>query len=788
MTSTTTLPRTDTAERAVAMAQCVAPLATGILAPLLDSNAAALASIAYLGTAGLIAANYMNRLGKLADYLPGMDILRQHGSTMWVSGLSTGMALGLGTLGGPDATDALLAGVTTFPSVPGIVSLGWWAAVALVPIKLRRVLGRRRTTTATGSGAPDQVNQTSPNLTEAIMRAWAQHISHPEHGEHRHQVLTDVVIHFDTDEHTGRQIPVRWSGRILAPAGASVTVKAASVSSTFRTNPAWIDITAGTHAGEALISVSYTAPAELDPNTLAGAWRKRVARSGGLMPKTHLEKVTYDPNTEGESAYVCADEDLDLLKAPDRLALAGALRTSPLLVSYEPLANNPRKAILRTMPRNPLEKGRAFQGLDSLKVSAGGRFRMGGAISGHPALIQLYDPQLGAQHLVIAGTTGSGKGGAVQMTALGCHANGYAMLYADPKGASNPAIPKMAAYSGLQQYGSLGTLRISYALLMHRKEEAAKYDLKNFVHSAMRPLTVTKLDEAGQLLSGGMPGRKEAVAIVKAGASLGRSLGMPWELINQVINLDQLGGEQAIRANLIKGGTWLILRTDSDQTNLADLPPGFEGIDPGMIPAVWSKDDESLIYDESIPEDDPVRTFGLGYLAAPGGRPGMMRVDLLEDATPYIDPARIAIPEDFPDWSDAYLEEIANTPIPGFEESSDGDTDETDRTGPKYTAGLSFAKKELTADEKIVRALTDHADPLHVEALNGGDLEPDEYEVTYLDKPTLLSDTGLNENTLNNALNRLVKKGDIHRQAGVRGSYGLGPDPASGQDDEEAAA
>lgn len=779
MSSTATTPRTDTAERTAALLQCATPLAAGVMAPLMTDGAAWLTGGAYLGAGALIALNYMNRLGALADHLPGMDILRQHGSTMGIAGLSTGMALGLGALGGPEAADALLAGFTTLPSTEGIVSLGWWAAVGLVPLKLRRVLGRRATNTPQGQQAV-AVNQTPPSLVEAIMRQWAEHISHPERGTHRHQVLTDITIDFDTDQH-GRRQPFRWRGRILAPAGASVTVRKENVSSTYRT--AFIDIQAGNHAGEALVTVSYKAPAELDPSTLAGAWKKRLARPGGLMPKTHLEKVTYDPNTEGESAYVCADEDLDLLTAPDRLALAGALRTAPLLVSYEPLANNPRKAILRTMPRNPLEKGRPFQGLTSLKATPGGRFRVGGAISGHPALVQVYDPKLGAIHLVIAGTTGSGKGGAAQMTALGCHANGYAMLYADPKGASNPSIPHMAAYSGLQQYGSLGTLRISYALLMHRKEEAAKYDLKNFVHATGRPLTATILDEAGQVLGPDMPNRKESVAIIKADASLGRSLGMSVVLINQVVNLDQLGGEQAIRANLIKGGTWLILRTDSDQTNLADLPPGFEGIDPGMIPAVWSTDDDSLIYDETIPEDDPVRTFGLGYLAAPGGRPGMMRIDLLEDATPHVEPDRIAIPEDFPDWSDARLEEIANTPIPGFEEKGgDGNTEETDRSGPKYTAGLTLPKKELSADDKILRAVTEHADPLHIEALTDGDIDPDEYEIQYLDKATLMQETGLKGSTFDNALTRLTKARKIHRSKDARGVYGLGPDPDE-QDD-----
>jgi hypothetical protein len=295
----------------------------------------------------------------------------------------------------------------------------------------------------------------------------------------------------------------------------------------------------------------------------------------------------------------------------------------------------------------------------------------------------------------------------------------------------------------------------------------------------MRPWCPTILDEAGQLLAPNMPNRKEAVAIVKAGATLGRSMGMPLVLINQVVNLDQLGGEQAIRANLIKGGSWIILRTDSDQTNLGDLPPGFEGIDPGMIPAVWPSGEESLIYDPDLPEDDPIRTFGLGYLATGGGRPGMMRIDTLEDATPHIRHDQIAVPEDFPDWDDAKLEEIANTPIPGFEDGGSGDTDEG---GPVIAPGVDLpAKKEQTAEEKILAALRDEADPLHLNYLDGADdIGPDDFDITYLDRSALLTATGLKEGTFANALGKLETARKIHRiTEGKNVRVGLGPTPAT---------
>ncbi|WP_086733244.1 type IV secretory system conjugative DNA transfer family protein [Streptomyces glaucescens] len=759
-------PRAETAERFAAIGQCVLPIATGALAPLLDPSAATAAGTTYLAGAAFVGLNYMNRLGSWANDLPMMDIARAHRDTLGISTITTGMALGLGTLGGPEATDLLMAGALQPTTVPGILSLGWWISVALVPLKLRRVLGRKRPTpTATPGTAP--VNQTIPGpvtLADQILAAWEAHISNPDSGQHKHQILADVTVYTD-----------RWTGRVIAPAGASVTVSKEAVSSVYRVNAGWISLEHGAHAGEALITVSYSAPAELDPNTLAGAWKKRVACSGGSMPKTHLENVTDDPNTGGQAAWVVADDDMrGALKAPDLTDLAGDLRKSPLLISYEPNFNNVRKAIIRVMDTNPLEAGHDFQGLDSLKASAGGWFPIGKIISGHPARFQMFDPKLGALHLVIAGTTGSGKGGAVQVVSLGYHANGAAIIYADPKGASNPAIPKMAAHSGLQRYGALGAMRLSYHVLQHRVAEAAKLDLKNFQPSKMRPWCPTILDEAPQMLGPKVPNRAEAVHIVKAGASLGRSLGMPWVLVTQTVNLDQMGGEQAIRANLLAGGAWLILRTDSDQVNLGDLPPGFEGIDPSNIPAVWPTEDESLIYDPDIPEDDPRRTFGLGYLAAPGGRAGMMRIDTLEDATPHIRPEQIAHPEDVPWWGDeTVMEELANTPLPGFEDGTSSD-DSDDR--PVIAPGVDFQKKEPTAEEKIITALRDEADPLHLEYLDGSsDIEPGDFDIAYMDRAQLLAATGLKDGTFANALGRLEAAGKLHRVAeGKSVRVGLG--------------
>ncbi|WP_055696506.1 hypothetical protein [Streptomyces silaceus] len=784
--STITTPRAAGTERAIALATSVAPVVTGLLAPLLDGGAAATAGCGAVAATAFTAANYMNRIPPdIVEQLPAGDIIRAHAGPMFLSAITSGMAVSMGTVVGPQGADALMAGVLTLPSVPGILSLGWWAAVALVPYKLRTVFGHRQIVPREEPAAAGDI-VVLPTDADDVLRRWGAFISSPDSGTHKHQVLTDVHVEVDR---AGR--PVRWAGRILAPAGSGVTVDKKAVSSVYRVDPAWIEIETGDHSGEARITVSLTKPADLDPTSLAGAWKRYAARRGGLMEKTHLEGVVDDPNTGGQAAYVVADDELDVLRVPNQMALAGALRTSPTLVSYEPIANDPRRAMVRMMPESPLERGHPFPGLEAMRMTKGGRIPLGRTVSGHPSMIPILDPVLGAMHVVIAGATGSGKGGAAQVLALGYHANGGAMIYADPKGASNPAVTRMAAHAGLQDYGALGAMRIAYWVCQHRKQEAARYELKNFQHSAMRPLAPTILDEANRLLGPRAVDRKEAVFITGELTSQGRFIGMPFCLINHVVNLDQIGGEQAIRANLIKGGSWIILRTDSDQTNLADLPEGFEGIDPADIPDVWKVGEESLIYNPAeIAEDDPIRTFGLGFVGSAGGRPGMQRIWILEDATPHIQPDLIAAPEDVPWWGDRdRMEELANTPLPGFEKDGSGPAESG---GSKYTPGVDLpasAKKE-SADKRIVRALRDHSDPLHVQALDGAPLAPEDYEVAYLDRDTISRETGLAGSTLDNAFTRLTKAGEIHRQvkdgAEVRGVYALGPAPTTREEDEHA--
>ncbi|MEU9998118.1 type IV secretory system conjugative DNA transfer family protein [Streptomyces sp. NPDC050848] len=766
MSANTTTVSTSSTERAVAVATTAAPIVTGILAPLLDGGAAFTAAIAYGATGGFLAANYMNRLPPgLAHHLPAGDIVRAHRVPLFISTLTSGMALGLGTLGGLEGTDALMAGIVTMPSIPGIVSLGWWAAVALVPLKLRNVLRRPRTgnqhTQTPQPGLPGPVMPDVP-LTDAqrIAYAWYTHISHPAHGTHRGQELT-LRTH-STD---------RWTGTVTAPTGSSVTVKKDTISSVYKVDASWIDLTPGAHAGELHLTVNLTPPPTLDEGTLAGAWAKYVARKGGLMAGTYLTDVQDDPNTGGQVAVVVADDTLDKLTHPDRSTLAGALRTTPLLISYEPRLN-PREAVVRKMDHNPLEEGTQFPGAGVLKVNENGYIQIGRGISGFPARIQLFDPKLGAQHVLVAGVTGSGKGGTLQLIALAHHVNGSAIINADPKGSSNPAIDAMAAYSGLGPDGAIGALRVWYHGLQHRIAESARLGMKNFQPSADRPWVPLILDEASKLLGEKAEHKKEAVFIINAGATLGRSLGMPVIIANQLMQLAQFGGDPAIRDNIFYGGSLVLLRSDSQQKHLIDLPDNFAGCNPADIPPAWSED-RALVFDADLPENDPVRTFGLGFAASPGAHAEMMRNWLLEDATPHIDTTQIAHPADWPFWDQR--DELARYSVLP-EDQEDG---EEGGGGAIFDMGSLSAppKKPKTADDKILQFLEEYADPI-AEAIN------------YAHKDQIADMTRIEGSTLDNALSRLSKAGKIHRQTEngkeLRGWYGLGPtpNPAPASDDQ----
>ncbi|MFJ9460347.1 hypothetical protein ACIRST_35400 [Kitasatospora sp. NPDC101447] len=731
-------------EKRFAVAQVAAPLLAAGVTPFLDSQAAGTVAT-FLAAPVLVAgANAAGLLSdRLLDDVPGGDVLRAHRRPFALSAVATATAAATATVQGLPGIDALLAGWMTMPSLAGLVSTAWWATTGLVAFSLRRVLGSSKPKTKAPAAPAAPAEPTLPPAVAKVLQLWFAHIS-GEYGACPGQHLTL----------TGHG-PEEWEGIIEAAPGRPVTVTSATVSGVYRVPAAWITITEGHHDSSKRIHVRLVAPTEQDGpqySALEALWLQRVARKGGCMPGTHLEDITEDPATGGVAAWVMADEDTDALTIPDLYTIAGALRTTPLLVSVE-RTGNPRKAVFRMMDRSPLEDGRSLPGPETLLANKNGFVQLGTGVSGKPARVQLYDPEGGARHVLLTGVTGAGKGGVIQLLALSYHVNGAAIIYADPKGSSNPDVEDMAAYPGCGLDGAIGALRVAYAILCHRIEESRDLRAKNFQPTPERPYVVTILDEMSQALGDKSPHRAEAAFIVLALASLGRSMGMPLVLCGQILNLDQMGASAAIRDNVFYGGALILLRSDSAQAGRVDLPRAFDGIDPSQIPAYWKGDEENLIYDPSVPEDDPRRTFGVGYVVGPDERAEMMRAWLLESAAGHWNPARVAYPADFPGWADR--DAIAATPVgPAAEEAAGGGA------GWMPASAAPVLVKEPTAEEKILTVLDERRDPMGL-------------EVGYLHLDQITDMTGVARKTVENTCSRLAKKGTLVRRSANAGEYGL---------------
>ncbi|WP_432089130.1 hypothetical protein [Streptomyces sp. bgisy095] len=731
MSEITVTRRPHLADQVPALVSVIAPPALGALTPLLEPGLAALTAAATVCGSVAFGAHYVGKLPAGITHATGIpEVLNAQRSTLLGSSLLASMATVPAAFLGPAYTDALMTGVLDPASVAGVVSAAWWSMWAGLTYKLRPALAARKVRVPAPAPTAGPIGTSGPG---GLYRVWADHIS-SENGAYPGQHLVGV-----------RETGDGWEGLIEAPQGKAVNVSAEAVGSAYRVPAVCVTFAPGQHPGERYVTVRRTPPAELDPNTMEGMWARLVRPT--VMPGTHLKDAQVDPATGGWVAWVVADDDVAAVPVPDRKLLVGALRSSMTLVDYQPHASNPRRGKIRIMDKNPLEDGVPFPGPQVLKPSDGGYIAIGRGISGRVARLQMFDPVLGAQHIFVAGVTGSGKGGVVQIIALAAHLAGTAIINADPKGSSNPDVEAMAAYSATGS-DAIKSLRVAYALLQHRIAESARLGRKNFKATPDCPWVMVVVDETHMITDSSTEDGKEAVFILDKIASLGRNMGMTLLIVNQAVNADKLGGSTALRMNVIQGGALVMLRTDSAQSNLVTVD-GFEGIDPGAIPAAWSAQDEALVWSDDIPINDPVRTYGLGYVGSPGEPVQMMRTWILESAAPYIRHDQIVWPKDWTGWDERY--DIAETPVTDDGSSFSGGGSGRGSGGGVPSFGVVMPKMppEPSADTAILDCM---------EGRYGMEITKDEIRLF----------TGLNEKTLSNTLTTLVKNGDIERvRAGV---------------------
>jgi hypothetical protein len=731
MSEITVTRRPHLADQVPALVSVIAPPALGALTPLLEPGLAGLTAAATVSGSAALVAHYVGKLPAGIARATGIpDVLEAQRSTLLGSSLLASMATVPGVFLGPDYADALMTGFLDPATVAGAVSAAWWSMWAGLAYKLRPALAARKIRIPAPARPPGRGG--SGGGPGALYRTWADHISGDD-GVHPGQHLVGVRQLEDGDG---------WEGLIEAPQGKAANVTAESVGSAFRVPAACVTFAPGTHPGEQYVTVNRTTPAELDPSTMEGRWARLVRPK--VMPGTHLMDAQVDPATEGWVAWVVADDDVPAVPVPDRKLLVGALRSSMTLVDYQPHASDPRRGKIRIMDKNPLEDGVPFPGPQVLEPSKGGYIAIGRGVSGRVARLQMFDPVLGAQHIFIAGVTGSGKGGVVQIIALAAHLAGTAIIYADPKGSSNPDVETMAAYAATGP-DAIKSLRVAYALMKHRIAESARLARKNFKATPACPWVMVIVDETHMVIDPSTDEGKEALLILEQIAALGRNLGMTLLIVNQAVNADKLGGSTVLRTNVIQGGALVMLRTDSAQSNLVTVD-GFEGIDPGAIPAAWSAEDEPLVWSDDIPLNDPARTYGLGYVGSPGEPVQMMRTWILESAAPYIRHDRIAWPEDWTGWDERH--DIAETPANGADSAPTSTRNPSSSGSGAFPGSLDALTQLMPPEPSADAAILEY-----MESVIGLETTKDDIRVF----------TGLNEKTLSNTLTALVKDGSIER-------------------------
>ncbi|MFD3883038.1 type IV secretory system conjugative DNA transfer family protein [Streptomyces microflavus] len=750
-------PATDTAERntsgtvdlTAAALLTLSPAACLAVGTQMDDIPAVINAALVAGAGACTAAGARLAGGHTTLNLPETSLVRRQAwSLVSASGASL-LSLLSGFIDGAAGPDALLSTVFA-PSWAqagyAVMSGAWWAATGFTVWSLRKQLLYRQPaptpTPAPEPAAPQEQpsnpvvpQQISPTGSVAqILHLW-QYIGGPN-GVAPDHLLKDVDVAPDGS----------WTGRVRSPLGKTVSsyVNQGTLAQVYAVPDAWVTVAEGFNSGERIVAVRAQAPAPtagVDDSTPQGVWAAYVAAPGRPLPGTTLENIGVNTPEQGGGwrAYVRADRRR--VPTPDLIDLAAALGVERLsLISYV-TTSDPTRAIVRVMDRNPLEDGMPIPTLDALTASTGGYIPIGRYVTMTEVLIQLCEPGDGAKHMMIAGATGSGKSALIEVIALACHANGYALVLADPKGNSfRKHTYDMAAVHGFGIDGSMNALRTAHAKLKQAQKDLEGTGENTFTHTPQRPLTVVVLDEASRLLNKNSPVKDEAVAIVDDFASLGRALGFSLVLANQIVNLDQLGGSQAVRTNLIGGGTLVMLRTSSGQKHLADLPDEFGHIDPSQIPQTWVRE-LSL---DGIPDGDPRRTYGLGYGAGPGAMAEMMRTSYAPDLATLFDPARVVRL----DLTDIDTTTPAHTTPPP--------TAPATHALPHSTAAAAAPVKE-TVEDKVLAVLRE---------TGGGALR----------RKQILDLTGAKDAQLDRVLKKLRETGAVINPDGIEGLYALPTD------------
>jgi hypothetical protein len=355
----------------------------------------------------------------------------------------------------------------------------------------------------------------------------------------------------------------------------------------------------------------------------SAVWDERVGVQGGALPGSQLLAITGE--TAGWSATIALPPGqlttARALAATDRIASAYSVSAGSIVV--EPaLGAEQNRARLLVLTTNPLRAIQPFTGprLDH----ASGRLPIGTHADGTTAWWRLWTPGSGVCHGLIAGTTGSGKSGLVNLLCTEIRVSGVAVLWlADPEqGESVPDWQDAADWFAGTIPEIRRMLQAAERIMNGRKRRRARQtwidDLGrirrgrgHFDPTPGEPQLNVIIDESPDVLAD--PECRRIVALI---GKKGRKLGVSVTVIAQVPSLAELGGDLTIRS-MLSSTNIVMFRTSDKLSKQMGLPQDLP-VNPANLPEAWP---------------DGTSTAGLGYVASAGGRLSPVRVHYVQD--PY---------------------------------------------------------------------------------------------------------------------------------------------------------
>lgn len=356
-------------------------------------------------------------------------------------------------------------------------------------------------------------------------------------------------------------------------------------------------------------------------------WMRHGHSPNGAIPGSYLVGMEDLDDGLGWSATISMDADTPYttehaIAATKRISKIFGVPVNQIVVEA-PISGLAGEARLLVLRRNPLVDVQLFDGptLDHQT----GYITIGQHAEGALARWRLWTPGSGVNHGLIAGTTGAGKSGLLNVLCAEIRHSGVGVLcLADPEdGESVPdwavhgphvfagTIPKIRRMlQAVERIGDARKRRRARTVWTDEKERLRR-GRGYFDPTPKEPAYWVVIDEAPTVLAD-----PECARIIAKIGKKFRKYGIGCILSVQVPSLAELGGDLTIRSMM--SSTNIVIFRTSDRLSAQMGSPADLPVDPVNLPVVWP---------------DGSTTAGLGYLPVVGGHISTMRARMVED--PY---------------------------------------------------------------------------------------------------------------------------------------------------------